>query len=132
MSALTAAFACLIGWAVFGPGVGIFAGLTPALDRVSIEHSLGTMSETAGTMLSVVALYLLTTAVLEARPGVAFWAGVAFALSNLTRTLTVAGLPAWAVAAGLLCRKRVRSPRSELAEKVVSAGAALQFGSSTG
>jgi Dolichyl-phosphate-mannose-protein mannosyltransferase len=128
MSALTAAFVCLIGWAVFGPSVGIFAGLALALDQGSIEQTLGTMSETAGTMLSVVALYLLVSAVLRNNSGLAFWAGVVMALSNLTRTLTLIGLPAWAIAVAFLCRERGRSLRLNLRLPLLFlAGASITF-----
>jgi hypothetical protein len=128
MSALTAGFVCLIGWAVFAPIVGIFAGLVMALDELSIEQSLGTMSETTGTMLSVLALYLLVSAVLGNRPRLAFWAGVVLALSNLARPLTLVGLPAWAIVGGLLCRKRARSTRFALRLPIfLLAGAFVTF-----
>jgi len=95
----TAALVCRIGQRIVHPVVGLVAGLAFAFDPVSIEYSGFVLTETMGTFLFVLSVHQLVVALQEDRAAPAWWGGVAFALSNLTRTLT---LPATPLLAGLM------------------------------
>jgi hypothetical protein len=102
------------------------AGFAFAVNRASVDDSLATMSETVGGLLGTLALQALVSGILRARRSSAFTSGVLFGLSNLARTLSVGGLPAIALAAGILFHRRTRAMRMSLTLAfLVLAGAAL-------
>jgi hypothetical protein len=90
---LTAALVCRIGQRAIHPVVGLIGGIAFAFDPVSIEYSEFVLTETMGTFLFVLSVHQLVVAVQEDRAAAAWWAGVAFTLSNLTRTLTLPAMP---------------------------------------
>lgn len=117
IGSLTAGLVCRIGQRVLHPAVGLLGGVAFAFDALSIEFTYYTATETLGTFLFVLALDLLLTAVQESRPGASWWAGVCFASSNLTRTLTLLAAPFWV----WFCLCRARSPASSLRQRFVLA-----------
>lgn len=95
----TAALVCRIGQRVFHPLVGAIAGLAFAFDAVSIEYSYYVLTETLGTFLFVLSVDLVVAGAQQNRATACWWSGVTFALSNLTRTLTLPAAPLFALAA---------------------------------
>ncbi len=108
LCALTAALICRIGQRVFAPVVGLIGGLAFACDATSIQYTYTTSTETLGTFLFVLSLRQLLVALEQGSRGASWWAGVTFALSNLTRTLTLLAAPLFAAA--LLRMGRVANP----------------------
>ncbi|MBL9077247.1 MAG: glycosyltransferase family 39 protein [Planctomycetes bacterium] len=90
---LTSALVCRIGQRAVHPAIGLVAGVAFAFDPVSLEYSNYVLTETVGTFLFVLSLHQLIVAVQERRNAAAWWGGVAFVLSNLTRTLTLPAMP---------------------------------------
>lgn len=99
LGSATAALVCRIGQRAFHPIVGFVAGLALALDPISIEYTNYLATETLGTFLFVLSMWCFFAGMQTNRVAPFWWAGVAFALSNLTRTLTLPAAPLLALAA---------------------------------
>ncbi len=99
LSSITAALICRIGQHTVSPAAGLVAGLAFALDPISIEYSYFVQTETLGTFLFVLSVWQLITGVQNGRAGTIWWSGLNFALSNLTRTLTLLAAPLMALSA---------------------------------
>ena len=107
LGAWTVALVCRIGQRVFGPAVGLVAGLAFAFDPISIEYCSYLLTETLGTFLFVCSVHQIVAGLQQNRVSSCWWAGVLFALSNLTRTLT---LPAVGSSRRLIQRRKVDLP----------------------
>lgn len=78
---------------VFNRLIAVPAALAIAFNEQIIMYSLVTLSETAGFFFSLVALWFLISAAQKGRFGHSLLAGISFGLENLTRTISLLGLP---------------------------------------
>ena len=129
LGAWTAALVCRIGQRVFGPAVGVVAGLAFACDPISLEYCSYLLTETLGTFLFVFSVRQIVAGLQENRASSCWGAGVLFALSNLTRTLTLPAAPVFALAALIAGRKKGGWKRGLVLAVAFGLGLGLPLGS---
>src|SRR5438445_6236782 len=102
LGALTTLFILLLGDLALPRPVAFVAALAHALSTTHVTYVASVSTETAGLFLLVLSTYLAVLGIARRRNAYLFGSGSAFALADLTRTIALLALPAYAALTLLL------------------------------
>jgi 4-amino-4-deoxy-L-arabinose transferase-like glycosyltransferase len=114
LGALTAMLVLLIAEHAFGRLCGAAAGLAFAIGTPHLEHAVVVSTEMLGLFLFALSVLLMLRGARRGSAAMLFLAGVSLALSNLTRPLTIVGLPLFVAWVAIATWRRTGRPARAL------------------